>query len=224
MRYAQHCPVAGAAEVLGEPWTVLIIRELLHGSSTPPELIRGLPGLSRGLLGKRLHQLSAAGLVTVVRSKGTLTVCALTDAGRALEGLIDVLGRWGRRWLPPPRTGDLDPELLLLDIARGIDRRRLPAAPVSIHFRFAETSRQRWWWLVLSDAAAVATAEDPALPITMQIECTPSALAAIWLGHDSWLNAIKDHAVRLTGDRAAVRSAVAWLGTSRYHRPAEPPR
>ncbi|MFI5615235.1 winged helix-turn-helix transcriptional regulator [Amycolatopsis sp. NPDC051903] len=223
MRYAQHCPVAGAAEVLGEPWTVLIIRELLHGSNSPPQLIRGLPGLSRSLLGRRLHQLSAAGLVTLARSQGTLTRCALTDAGRALEGVIDVLGRWGRRWLPPP-TGDVDPELLLLDIARDIDRLGLPASPVSIHFRFAETSRQRWWWLVLSDTAVVATAQDPALPITVRVECTPSALAAIWLGHDSWLDAVKDHAVRLTGNRAAVRSAVAWLGTSRYHRPGEPPR
>ncbi|WP_329065690.1 winged helix-turn-helix transcriptional regulator [Amycolatopsis sp. NBC_01480] len=222
-RYAQHCPVTGAAEVLEQPWTLLIIRELLHGGTTPPELADGLPGLSRGLLVKRLRQLADLGLVTLSRSGDTLRHCTLTEAGRALDTVVEALGRWGRRRLPPPRPDDLDPGFLLYDIARGIDLAQLPAAPVSVHFRFGETPGQRWWWLALSAEAATVTAEDPRLPIAAQVECTPSALASAWLGRTSWLDAVRDRTIRFTGSRDAVRSAVAWLGTSRYCEPAAPP-
>lgn len=219
MRYGQHCPVADAAEVLGEPWTLLIMRELLLGATTPAELAAGLPGLSRSLLGKRLRQLSELGLVTVTSAEEVPGQYRLTDAGQALEPAVDLLGRWARRWLPPHRGG-VDAGALLRDIGRGIERRVLPPAPVSLHFRFGETRGPRWWWLALSARGARATAKDPRLPVAAGITCTPAALADAWLGHTSWLDAVKDRTIRFTGDREAVRAAIGWLGTSRYREPA----
>ena len=59
--YGQYCPISRAVEVLGERWSLLIIRDMLVGASRFNDLARGLPGLSRSLLVKRLRQLERAG-------------------------------------------------------------------------------------------------------------------------------------------------------------------
>ncbi|EME61669.1 winged helix-turn-helix transcriptional regulator [Amycolatopsis decaplanina] len=211
MRYEQHCPIALAAEVVGEPWTLLIIRELLNGSTAITDIAAGVPAMSTGLLTKRLRKLEATGLV-VLRPRQA----ELTEAGRELAEVIEPLGRWGARRLPPPRHGDLDPALLLRDISRGIDRSALPSEAVSIHFRFTESPGPRWWWLVLSRAVAAPTVHDPRLPQAMRIDCTLGALSRVWLGHDEWLDALRDKAIIITGPRTAVHQAITWLGTSRF--------
>ena len=63
-RYGQYCPITRALEVLGDRWTLLVVRDLLVGARRFNELARGLPGMSRGLLSKRLVQLERDGLVT----------------------------------------------------------------------------------------------------------------------------------------------------------------
>ncbi|QXV55754.1 helix-turn-helix domain-containing protein [Amycolatopsis sp. TNS106] len=211
MRYAQHCPIALAAEVVGEPWTLLVIRELLHGSTSIADIAAGIPGMSTGLLTKRLRKLETAGLVLLRQREA-----ALTEAGRELASVVEPLGRWGARWLPPPRYGDLDPALLLRDIARGIDRTTLPEQSVAIHFRFTESRGPRWWWLVLSQEVAAPTFHDPRLPQAMRIDCTLSALAGVWLGHIDWLDALRDKTIVISGPRTAVRQAVVWIGASPY--------
>lgn len=211
MRYAQHCPIALAAEVVGEPWTLLIIRELLHGSTSTTDIAAGVPGISTGLLTKRLRKLETAGLVSLRQREAELT-----EAGRELASVVEPLGKWGARWLPPPRHGDLDPALLLRDIARGIDRTTLPARPVAIHFRFAESRGPRWWWLVLSQEVAAPTFHDPRLPQAMRIDCTLGALAGVWLGHTDWLDALREGSIVISGPRTAVRQAIVWIGASPY--------
>ncbi|ONF72172.1 winged helix-turn-helix transcriptional regulator [Amycolatopsis keratiniphila] len=213
MRYEQHCPIALAAEVVGEPWTLLIIRELLNGSTAITDIAAGVPDMSTGLLTKRLRKLEATGLV-VLRPRRA----ELTEAGRKLADVIEPLGRWGARHLPPPRHGDLDPALVLRDIAREIDRDLLPPDAVSIHFRFTESPGPRWWWLVLSRSVVAATVHDPKLPQSMRIECTVGTLTRVWLGHADWLDALRDRAIIITGPRSSVRQAITWLGTSRFAR------
>ncbi|MFW6042705.1 MAG: winged helix-turn-helix transcriptional regulator [Chloroflexota bacterium] len=60
-RYGQYCPVARAVEILGDRWTLLIVRDLLTGTRYFNDLARGLPGISRGLLSGRLERLEEAG-------------------------------------------------------------------------------------------------------------------------------------------------------------------
>ncbi|MER6668267.1 helix-turn-helix domain-containing protein [Amycolatopsis japonica] len=211
MRYAQHCPIALAAEVVAEPWTLLVIRELLHGSTSITDIAAGVPGMSVGLLAKRLRKLETVGVVQLRQREAELT-----EAGRELASVIEPLGKWGARRLPPPRHGDLDPALLLRDISRGIDRTTLPARPVAIHFRFTESRGPRWWWLVLSQELAAPTFHDPRLPRAMRIDCTLGALAGVWLGHTDWLDALRDGSIVISGPRTAVRQAIVWIGACPY--------
>jgi DNA-binding HxlR family transcriptional regulator len=102
--YQQYCPVAEALDVVGERWTLLIVRELLVGPQRYTDLKAAMPTMASNLLGDRLAELIAAGLVERVDAddNGARGRYALTPAGRDLEGVIGALARWGMRRLPPP--------------------------------------------------------------------------------------------------------------------------
>ncbi|GGS32249.1 winged helix-turn-helix transcriptional regulator [Actinokineospora fastidiosa] len=210
-RYEQHCPVARAAEVVTQPWTLLIVRELLHGPADVDTVARGLPGLTVSTLISRLRSLRSAGLVA--REAGRFR---LTEAGRDLRAVVDLLGAWSGRWLPAPGPKDLDPGLLMYDIARNVDAGTLPPRPVALLVEFTDGPPPRRWWLTLNGTGASAGDRDPGLPIAVTIRCSLATLAAIWLGHRKWLDALADESLQLIGDRSAVRSAVSWIGVSRY--------
>lgn len=210
-RYEQHCPVARAAELVAQPWTLLIVRELLHGPADVDTIARGLPGLTVSTLVTRLRALRGAGLLT--RESGRFR---LTDAGRELRTIVDFLGKWSGRWLPAPGPKDVDPGLLLYDIARNADADALPARPVAVLVEFTDGPPPRRWWLTLGRGRASAADRDPGLPIAVTIRCSVTTLASIWLGHRRWLDALDDESLHLIGDRSAVRAAVSWIGLSQY--------
>ncbi len=92
--YDHYCGLARALDVVGDRWTLLIVRELLVAPRRYGELLDGLPGIATNLLADRLHQLEAAGVVTRAGpARGG--VYALTDRGQDLEPAVLALARWG---------------------------------------------------------------------------------------------------------------------------------
>ncbi|SRR5258707_1299075 len=90
--YRQYCGLARALDVVGDRWTLLIVRELLiRGSARYSELQQGLPGIATNLLADRMRQLERAGLVERAESQA---VFRLTSRGQALEDVVAALGRW----------------------------------------------------------------------------------------------------------------------------------
>ena len=107
-RYGQRCPAAIALDVIGERWTLLIVRELLLGPKRFTDLADGLPGIGTNILTNRLAGLQEQGVVekrTLPRPT-PVAVYELTDAGRALAPVLRELRAWGARFGPPPRRGD----------------------------------------------------------------------------------------------------------------------
>src|SRR3954470_21780924 len=97
--YRQFCPVAMAAEVLCNRWTVVLLRELLAGSTRFNELRRGVPRMSPALLSQRLKELEAAGVLARKPAGVGAPEYHLTQSGRELRPLVEAFGIWGQRWI-----------------------------------------------------------------------------------------------------------------------------
>jgi len=114
--YRQHCGLAKALDLVGERWTLLLVRELLLGPRRWSQLLSSLPGLTTNLLAKRLSELVALGLLERAppppgeREPGRRGRYQLTERGQALEPVIMELGRWGQAQLsfPPDPRDRLD--------------------------------------------------------------------------------------------------------------------
>ena len=106
--YGQYCTVARALDVVGERWTLLLVRELSTGPKRFKDLLEGLPGIGTNLLASRLKTLEGEGVVrraTLPPPAGS-SVYELTALGRSLEPVITALSRWGARFLSVPREDD----------------------------------------------------------------------------------------------------------------------
>lgn len=106
--YDQYCTVARALDVVGERWTLLLVRELLTGPKRFKDLLGGLPGIGTNLLTGRLKALEEEGILrraTLPPPAGS-KVYELTELGRSLEPVIVELSRWGSRLLGTPRGED----------------------------------------------------------------------------------------------------------------------
>jgi DNA-binding HxlR family transcriptional regulator len=106
--YDQWCAVARSLDIVGERWTMLIVRDLLIGPKRYKDLLAGLPGIGTNLLARRLRELEARGLIqrTDLPAPANATVYGLTQKGAALEPVVSALGRWGFEFLGKPRPSD----------------------------------------------------------------------------------------------------------------------
>lgn len=106
--YDQYCALARALDVIGERWTLLLVRELLLGPKRYKDLLAGLPGIGTNLLAERLRNLGQLGLVRrrALPPPAGSTVYELTELGQGLEPAVMELGRWGAHFLGEPRKRD----------------------------------------------------------------------------------------------------------------------
>ncbi len=107
--YNQFCGLAYALDIIGERWTLLIIRELFAGPRRYTDLMGGLPGISSNLLSERLRALEQQGLICkrVLPPPAASTVYELTDLGRGLENALLALGKWGSQFVPEQPVDDV---------------------------------------------------------------------------------------------------------------------
>lgn len=106
--YRQYCGLAKALDVIGERWTLLVIRNLLIGPQRYSDLLAHLPGITTNLLAKRLKDLVDAGILEkrTLPPPAASSVYALTARGWALEPAIHALGSWGMAQMGPPASTD----------------------------------------------------------------------------------------------------------------------
>jgi len=134
-RYAQFCSLARAAEILGERWTIPILRELFAGPQRFSDLRRRLPGLSPSVLTERLERLGQHGVLARRRQPppAASDVYELTDAGRALKPALLELTRWGVRFLGAPLPTDrVEPHWLRLGLEAFARARQSPSIAVEV--------------------------------------------------------------------------------------------
>lgn len=116
-RYDQFCPLARAAEVLGQRWNLLVLRELLLGPQRFADLKRRLEGVSSSVLAARLAGLESYGVIErrQLAPPAARDVYALTPLGETLRPVLAELARWGMQWMTPAKRGDhVEPEWVRL--------------------------------------------------------------------------------------------------------------
>ena len=206
--YGQYCPVTRAVEVLGERWSLLILRDMIVGSTRFNDLARGNPGLSRSLLSKRLRQFERAGIVEHLDDE-----YLLTPAGRDLEALVMGLGAWGAKWqFDDPREDELDPELLMWWVHERLDLSGLPDRRIVFEFNFLDQARRFW---IVSDAVGPSVCNsDPGFEVDVQISSDLATMYQVWLGRLDLRTALRGGAVELQGQPALVRRMPAVLQLS----------
>lgn len=210
--YGQFCPVAKAMELLDERWTVLVVRELLAGSTHFNDLRRGVPKMSPSLLSKRLQTLTRAGVVERSEVDGRYT---LTDCGRELVGVVEALGAWSVRWMSDLVEKDLDPSVLMWDIRRTIPVEQWPRARTVVAFRLSGAPpKASSWWLMVADGGAEVCDFDPGYEAAATISTSLRTLSQIWRGDQSWQRAQLDGSVSIDAPREVCRAVPAWIGQS----------
>jgi DNA-binding HxlR family transcriptional regulator len=212
--YGQFCPVAKAMELLDERWTVLVVRELLAGSTHFNDLRRGVPKMSPSLLSKRLQTLTRAGVVERSEVDGRANY-TLTACGRELVGVVDALGAWSVRWMSDLVERDLDPSVLMWDIRRTIPLDQWPRRRTVVAFRLSGTPvKASSWWLMVVDGGAEVCDFDPGYEVTATISTSLRTLSHIWRGDQSWQRAVLDGSVTIDAPRDVRRAVPAWIGQS----------
>jgi DNA-binding HxlR family transcriptional regulator len=218
--YSQFCTVARGAEVFGERWTPLVVRELLCGSTRFNDIRRGVPRMSASLLTQRLRKLEEIGVVKrVVGAGGGAAEYHLTGAGEELRPIVMALGHWGARWIGSRlRRGQLDAGFLMWDIRRFVRLDEFPPGrSLVIQFRFTDArAGERRWWLVVENGSADLCRDDPGPEPTLVVESTVLALTEIWTGDRAASEAVASRAVRVRGGARDARDLWRWLGRSAF--------
>lgn len=203
--YGQFCSIARAHEILGGRWTLLVVRELLCGSTRFNDIRRGIPRISRTMLSERLQALVFVGAVARIDGEHGPEY-ALTAAGKELATLVGALGTWGQRWLPrSAKTEDNDLDPLLVDMQRRVRFAALPKHPIVVQF---EVDRQRRFML-LKGAEASLCMRNPGFP-ELCVRSRLSALVSWWRGDASFFEAQR-MGLEITGPKKLARAFPEWF-------------
>lgn len=195
----QYCPISRTLEVVGERWSLLIVRDLLVGTTRFNDLARGLPGLSRGLLAKRLRHLQRAGIVE--HSGGRYLI---TPAGRALEPVVFGMAAWGAQFaFGDPRPDELDAQLLVWWMHTRLDTSVLDGDRHVLHLRFRDDPRL--FWIVVDHGTPSVCMADPGFPVDVTVHADVASLYAVWLGRVPLATALRAESVRVEGPRTTTR-------------------
>ncbi|MCC7449728.1 MAG: helix-turn-helix transcriptional regulator [Anaerolineae bacterium] len=214
--YGQYCPVAQALEIIGDRWTLLIIRDMLTGTAHFNDLARGLPGISNALLSKRLQQLEKAGVVEkrIRSSSRKSTEYRLTPAGLDLQNVINALLWWGATWaFGEPSAQQLDPLLLMWWMRNRVRADQLPEKRVAIQIQF-QGAKPATYWLVLTRDDVTICLTDPGYEIDLLITADASNLFKLWLGYISYTEAVRRADICIEGKSHFIRAFPNWFAWS----------
>lgn len=218
MEYGQFCPVAKALEILGERWTILIVREMLMGGKRFNELQRGLNQISPTILTKRLNDLTNAGIAIRKKIPGQRGYeYFLTEMGKELLPVVVSIGEWGMRWARGKMDDtDLDLELLMLYLQRSIVADKLPGDETVIRFKFTDIDQFSDWWIVASDDNVDVCVRDPGKEVDVYFTTDLRTMIEVWMGDAAYKTAISDGRLILVGQSGMTRNVESWLAPSEF--------
>src|SRR5262245_11115791 len=139
----------------------------------------------------------------------------LTPAGRDLQPVVQAIGEWGATWsFTEPRAEELDPDLLIVWMARHVDRQRLPPNRTVIQFEFRNPNRR--YWMVLEPAEVSVCRQHPGFAVDLDVTVDTSALYRIYMGRAELAGAIEASQLTISGPPALQRGFAHWFTWSGF--------
>jgi DNA-binding HxlR family transcriptional regulator len=201
--YGQYCSIAKALDVVGDRWTLLIIRELLiRGACRYTDLKNGLPGIATNLLSDRIRELESAGLIRREDAPPPVatTLFHLTEAGAELRPVLDAIGRWGVRYMPEPAEGDeFRSHWFAFPVSFFLHDRDPGGPPVSIELRTSSGPA-----VIEVSGGSASLRPGPAAAPDLVLEGEPQLILALFSGHLSPAE-MADLGLRISGDASVLR-------------------
>ncbi|MGI9484382.1 MAG: winged helix-turn-helix transcriptional regulator [Geminicoccaceae bacterium] len=206
-------------------WTMLVLCEMWSGSTRFNEIQRGVPGMSPGLLSKRLKDMECKGLVRRHHSAaGGHPEYVTTPLADELEPLVHQLGEWAHRNIDSEVSlENLDARLLMWNIRRKINRLELPVPKCVIQFTLNDppSDASNYWLIVKPGVETDLCYTNPSFDIDLFVVCQLRALTSAWMGHTSFEQEIQADKITLIGHEVMARTLTRWLTRSSF---AEAPK
>jgi len=213
MEFGQFCPIAKATEIIGEKWTILILREILMGSTRFSELQRGLSLISPAVLTKRLNTLSDYDLILKKKIPGQRGHEYFpTDATKELLPIFIALGDWGMRWTRQHLTNlDYDVDFFMLYLQRSIRPEKLPGKETVVQFHFTDIKDNPYWWIIVKgndvEACTISTGKD----VDVYFTSTVKSMSDIWMGQLTYKKAVSSGELKIVGPAILTRNVTTWM-------------
>ena len=171
--------------------------------------------MSPTLLSTRLKQLIKAGVIEPVGTRGSHSY-HLTQAGKELRPVVELLGVWGHRWAQSDlKDGDLDAGLLMWDMRRTVDPSVFPSQRLIIQFEYPDAPRgARDWWLISDGGEVDLCLKDPGHDVDILIKCPLKVMTEIWTCARSFKEAVAKGDVAIMGDPVLAAKLQEWLRSS----------
>jgi DNA-binding HxlR family transcriptional regulator len=225
-KYGQFCPLAKATELVGEKWTLLVLRELMLGTTRFNDFQRAMSRMSPTLLAKRLRHLEECGIIIRKKISGQRGYeYLLTAAGMELSPLIEVLAVWGMRWARGQLADDeLDVEFLMRELQRRLKTKQLPDGETVICLFFDELTEYKNWWLIVNGDTVDLCTENPGKEVELYINSSVRTLVEVWTGDLDIRAALRDGSIKTNGAHHLIKTMPDWFGVSLYKevRPGDP--
>ncbi len=211
--YGQYCPLALAAEVLCERWTLLVISRVIDGCTRFNEIHRGVPKISATLLRQSLSQLEHAGLITRrALENGRGSAYELTEAGRELDPIIMSLAAWGQKWSRDMETEDLDPAFLAWSMHTRLNVEVMPQTRVVMEFAFTGTHKGfSRFWLVVQNRHVDMCLKYPGYDADLTISADIRRFVEAWRGIRDLRREIASGQINVEGPEKYRRALPDWL-------------
>lgn len=210
--YNQYCAIARALDIVGERWTLLVVRELLTGPKRFKDLLEGLPGIGTNLLTTRLKDLERYGVVrrTTLPPPAASKVYELTELGRSLEPVIAALGRWGLEFLDTPdREDDLRPAWAVVAMRSALKQEAARGLQETYEFRIDKEA----FHLRIKDGEVEAL-QGPAVDPELVVRGSTQAFLSLVAGQLEPAEALESGEIRIEGEQETLARCLEIFGLS----------
>ena len=210
------CPAMASADILGDKWTLLLLREMFRGTTRFGGFQKVIPRISPSILSKRLKTLEAAEII--IRKSAPTNQTAdykLTRSGRELGPIVENMAIWGMRWRKRSIAAqDCDVGGFMWDFHRTLNTEGLPDGETVILVQISDRTDLDTWWVIANGDSVDLCPTDPSHDVDVYLTATLANLVALWLGDVGVREAVEAQTIFLDGPRHLTNAAQDWMAQS----------